>query len=932
MNLIKNIDIMQDFQYAINIAYDIYSDDKIKNYIPTPSAIELIEDIMLSTSSTSNDRAKILIGAYGKGKSHLALIIASLLYRKDKGLFDNLLSLICQNTQNKRGESELCLYIKNYLNSSKKMLPVIIQGSGMGIRQSLMSGLSIALRNADLQNVMPNTYFKSAINTIENWKENYRDTYNNFTKTIDCSVNDFIGELESYNIEYYEIFKEIYPDLTSGSEFNPITNLDVIELYNSVNKAISKEGYAGIYVIYDEFSKFLEGNLNKTSAAEIKTLQDFAENCCRSKAQQLHLLLISHQNILNYVDKLPKNKIDAWKAVSNRFKTLEFNTSLPQQFDLMSKIILQDTTWYKKYREENSKIFDDMMKKSISSNVFSSYNLADLHNVVYGCYPLQAITTFLLPNISEKIAQNERTIFTFLSSRNQKNTLYDFLKNNNSQFPLLTPDYIFDYFEPLFKTENYTKLTHKYWKNAYVAINKLNKDEWLEKKIVKTLALIYIYDHTELLAPTVDVLYSIFDNSVQDRTIIAKAFKNLTNKGIIRQLENRNELRITEHIDINVDAKINDTIEKRKNNVEIKDILNNFIGNRVLYPNAYNDNNEIVRYFKFKFINQEDLNNISDWEEAIRNEKSDGIVYAIILKPTIGKGIAFKTKYKEVKNKRILFVVPKQNLNINEQILKYDAIKYLIETTDDEILAEELSYSLNDLTEMISDFIDIYLKPELNKAKYYNDCEEIKITRSSALSKKLSEICQKIYYKCPIINNEVLNKNILSTQAINSRSKVIAGLLENHISENLGLIATGQDVSFMRSTIKNEGILIEKNGEFFINIENLRNKNLQNILNIIKEFIVQSSVKATSFEILYDKLINPQYNIGLKKGLIPIYLACVMHHYKKYAVILKNGKEVEITPKLLDSINEDPGNYELSLEEWDVSKEDYISSLKEMFS
>ena len=104
------------------------------------------------------------------------------------------------------------------------------------------------------------------------------------------------------------------------------------------------------------------------------------------------------------------------------------------------------------------------------------------------------------------------------------------------------------------------------------------------------------------------------------------------------------------------------------------------------------------------------------------------------------------------------------------------------------------------------------------------------------------------------------------------------------------------------------------------------------VLDIIKEFILKSSVKATSFDILYDKLINPQYNIGLKKGLIPIYLACVMHHYKKYAVILKNGKEVEITSKLLDSINENPENYELALEEWDISKEDYITSLKEMFS
>ena len=82
MDLTKNIDIMQDFQYAINIGYDLYSDDKIKNYIPTPSAIEIIEDIMLSTSNTTNDRAKIFVGAYGKGKSHLALIIASLLFRE----------------------------------------------------------------------------------------------------------------------------------------------------------------------------------------------------------------------------------------------------------------------------------------------------------------------------------------------------------------------------------------------------------------------------------------------------------------------------------------------------------------------------------------------------------------------------------------------------------------------------------------------------------------------------------------------------------------------------------------------------------------------------------------------------------------------------------------------------------------------------------
>lgn len=932
MDLTKNIDIMQDFQYAINIGYDLYSDDKIKNYIPTPSAIEIIEDIMLSTSNTSNDRAKIFVGAYGKGKSHLALIIASLLFRKETDLFSNLLSMICQSTQNSKGESELCTYTKNYLNSSKKMLPVIIQGSSVGIRQALMSGLHSALKNANLDNVMPDTYFESAVTTILNWEKNYTDTFKKFQKLIDCNVNSYIAELKNFNIDYYENFKEIYPDLTAGSEFNPISNIDVIELYNSVNKSIKKEGYTGIYVIYDEFSKFLEGNLDKTSAAEIKTLQDFAENCCRTKEQQIHLLLISHQSILNYVDKLPKNKIDAWKAVSNRFKTLEFNTSLPQQFDLMSKIICQEEKWFKNYRKDNEKLFNSIFEKWQTSKVFSSLEDRDIKNIVFGCYPLQSITTFLLPNISEKIAQNERTIFTFLSSRNQKNTLYSFLKDNNLDFPLLTPDYIFDYFEPLFKTENYTKLTHKYWKNAYVAINKLSKEEVLEKKIIKTIALIYIYDHFELLSPTVDMIFSIYENVVKDKSILSQALTSLIDKGILRQLENRNQLRITEHTDINVEAKINDTIEKRKNNVEIKDILNDFVGNKVLYPNAYNDSNEVIRYFSFKFVNQEDLNGIEDWDQIIKSDGADGIVYAVIPKITSDRKILFKESYKKNDNERILFVVPKKRSNINEQIIKYDAIKYLMDNTEDEILSEELSYSLNALSDVISDFVDIYLKPELNQSKYYCNGKEEHITRRSALSKKLSEICEKTYSKYPIINNEVLNKNILSSQAINSRSKVVAGLLESHIKENLGLIATGQDVSFMRSTIKNEGILVENCGSYYINIENLSNKNLQNVISLIKDFILKSSEKQLCFKDLYSQLTEPQYKIGMKSGLIPIYIACVLHHYKKYAVILKNNKEVEINAKLLDSINEEPENFYIALEEWDGKKEKYILNLKKKFA
>lgn len=77
------ISVASGFQYSVNIGYDLGSDDKLKNFIPTKSALNLLEDILLSVSPLSTDRARVLIGAYGKGKSHIVLTILSMLIKRD---------------------------------------------------------------------------------------------------------------------------------------------------------------------------------------------------------------------------------------------------------------------------------------------------------------------------------------------------------------------------------------------------------------------------------------------------------------------------------------------------------------------------------------------------------------------------------------------------------------------------------------------------------------------------------------------------------------------------------------------------------------------------------------------------------------------------------------------------------------------------------
>lgn len=922
--LSEYIKVLDNFQYAINIGYDLYSDDKIKNYIPTASAIDIIEEIMLSTSDSSSDRARIFTGPYGKGKSHLALVLLALLCRDDEELYSNILSVICQT------RPQLCEYIKNYHKSGKKMLPVVIQGSGMGIRQAFLYGLKNALDGAELVDFMPETYFVSAVNAIKNWKENYPNTYEAFKNNISGSVSEFINELSAYNNEFYNKFTEIYPSLTSGSEFNPIKGLDIVDLYRDVVSKISNYGYNGIFVVFDEFSKQLEGNMNRISGDEIKALQDFAEYCNRSQSKQIHLLLISHKSILNYVDDLSKADIDAWKAVSNRFKAIELNTTMVQTYDLMSKVMDCDNNWKRTFISKHKAAFNNTYSHWRNENIFSDINDDDFNKICYDCYPLAPITSFILPKISEEIAQNERTLFTFLSSDNHRNTLPKYLEETSAEtYDLITPDIIFDYFEVLFKGEAYDKPTHKFWKLASAAIEKIDSKDSLKIAIVKTIALIYIVNRLDILPPSSEIITNIYNYGTIKRPQVIKALTDLEQSGIIVQLENKNQLKIAEQSGVNIPVLIENETGKIKNTINIETILNDYVGHKVLYPNAYNDENSVVRYFDFRFILSDNLVS-NDWNNtSISGE--DGIIYAVIEGKT-SIDIAVE-KISQIDNRQFIFIVP-TNTSINvDFIYRHYAINKYIEKCEDTILVEELSYSISAWEEYIDMLIDGYLKPEIGKSVYYNNRERINIRRKTDLSTLLSEICTDIYYHMPIINNEMINKNNISAPAANSRNKIIDGLLQNTLQENLGFIGNGQETSIMRSTLKITGVLDTNDDVTILNTNNCLNENLNYVFEVIRQFILDTSnAGPRSFEVLYNLLTASEHHIGMKKGLIPIYIACVLRNYKKYAVITKGKREIEITSRLIESINDKPEDYSIYIESWDGEKETYINTLEQLFS
>ena len=922
----KMISVASGFQYSVNIGYDLNNDDKLKNFIPTKSSLALLEDILLSTAATSNERARVLIGAYGKGKSHIVLTILSMLMKKDQNLFVKTMPRI-------ESDAKLDQLVKNYYESDNKMLPVIITGSNTSLTQAFLLALHRTLSENDLLNVMPETNYKAAIKVIERWEKEFPDTYHQLANSLDIPVKNFVTALEDYDIQAYEKFERVYPSLTAGSTFNSFEGFDVVELYDEAIRGIKQHGYSGIYVVYDEFSKYLEANITEASVSDTKMLQDFAEKCNRSGNEQLHLLLISHKEIANYIDKLPKQKVDGWRGVSERFKHVHLNDTFSQTYEIIASAIQKDGTRWGRFCTEYAQTFSGIEARYVKHPIFSDIASGDVITTLYGCYPMHPVSTFVLPRLSERVAQNERTLFTFISAPG-KSTLPDFLdKYNDDCFKVITPDQIYDYFEPLFRKEVYSEELHSNYVLAEQILQKLEEGS-LEQKIVKTLALIYILEQFEKLEPTKDEIVGIYSICYEQAEIEAAINNLIENKFVIYLKRSNAYLKLKESSNVNIREKIRDMVVKQSRHVTIKDTLNRCNFDSYVYPSRYNNDRDMVRYFAFEFIAASEVKDDTDWGLKSADIDADGVIYGVV--PDSEDSIVSLERTLQTTsagNERIIFVLLKHFYQIDEIVKEFNAVEALKDAVaNDKVLFDEYEVIYEDLREVITSYIRSFTQPELFKARYLYNGNEVFFNRKAALSNMLSTICENIYYRTPVINNEAINKNEITTTANNSRNKIVSALLRNELEPNLGLTGSGQEVSIMRSTLIRTGVFEEINGMPQINLHPDKIPHMDDVLGTIENFIIDTRQQGKlSFEELYTRLTSAEQHIGLRKGLIPIYLAAVLHEYKREIIISDKSGQITLSSDALIQINSKPDKFYMSYLDWNPEKETLVHNLEGLF-
>ena len=911
------------FQASVNIAFDFNSKDKIASLIPTESVCRYVEEIVRDVIVQSPKRAKLLVGPYGTGKSHITLAALSSMWFKEKSCYARLVGAY------RAQGSEFADIFEHFVIDGPKLLPVIISGSSADLQHSLLYSLRSALRFAGLEELMPSTNYTGAVEVIDRWQRLYPETLQKLEDLSGLTAEIIKSRLGNMDTAVYQQFVDLYPRLTSGSAFDVLENAGVIDIYEKVLAALEDRGISGIYVVYDEFSKYLESNIETASVEDTKLLQDFAEKCNRSgSSKQLHLQLISHKSLSNYIDsKLSKDKVDGWRGVSGRFVELEIRNNSNQSYELISNAIVKDeSNWAQWLKSDNCAIeslIEKAKKRYVSSGLLTEGN-KDL--VVYGAYPLHPLTAFLLPELSGKIAQNERTLFTFLCSP-EKNSLTSVFADEDF---FVAPDAVYDYFEPLMKREYYTSPVHKTYELAEIALRKLDQN-FLESRIVKTLALIEIVARYESVEPTRQTIRDVYGDCGYDESELDLALERLVETDSVVYLRQSNSfLKLKESSGVRIDMEVEDRADILRSRMTPCEILNRRCRAKAIYPSRYNDESDIVRYFSCGFASFSELNGISERKRPEGFGDGDGFVAAVYVESADQMTDLDSLAAHLSCEKMSVYVVPRQYVDISEALYKLEAAAELkLAAINDSVLAEEYEIIIEDYEEIVNSFIDGYFSPERNASKYFIEGHrKNKVVRRRRLSDMMSELCEKAFPHTPRITSEALNKNQPTGTALHSRAKILVGLCAQHLEPSLGFVGNGQETSMMRSVLESTGLIVNIETAPKVNIGKA-SVEADYVMGVIERFI--SSADHSSFRALYSALMDLEGGIGMRRGPIPLFIALALREHRDALQITKEGEERPFSAESLEDIDNDPAAFELSLLNWNQEMASYTRALGELF-
>ena len=913
------IEINSSFKTAVNLYLSLNKTDKVLNYIPTKSSIRFLDEYLEAILGRRN-HATLLVGPYGKGKSHLLLVLLAILSMERNKENAKIVRQLKSKIKNIEDIGEKVAEDIEKVWNSDRFLPVIINDTRGDLNRAFLVALGEALKRNDLNSLIPDTYYSEALKRIDEWERDYPETYAEFINALAQYGSDIKGiraSLKQFENGALETFRNIYPSITAGSDFNPLTVSEVLPLYKSVSeKLVEDYDYAGVFVVFDEFSKFIEGLDGMNAGNAMKLLQDMCELANESANSQIYLTMVAHKSIKEYGKYLSSDIINAFTGIEGRIQEKFFVTSSKNNYELIRNAIIKKKNGLEGIPEIKRYLDREHISEYYQLPIFRrSFSGDDFYNVILkGCYPLNPLAAYLLLNISEKVAQNERTLFTFISN-DEPNSLARFVEEHEaSKGWLIGADLIYDYFSGLFKKEVSNELVHGIWLGAEYAISKCTNEE--EVKFIKTLALINIVNKGEecpasekylSLAGLLTDVNSTISELMEEQLIYKKssigAFVFKTRAG--------SELK----------AEIKKQRELKGENCNYSRTMRQITAKYFVIPRKYNAEKMMTRYFSHEYMNVTAFLSISNAETMFdENNNADGKVISLYCLGECDLS-SVKEHYEKLKCDKLVIILPSKPVTVLKELRDYEILQEIrknqVFIESNPVLRKEIPLLEEDLVKAVEDELSGLYSAEDTQVMYWSKGEMV-LEGTTYEENAVNICCYEVYHSTPIINNEIINRAVITTaQTRKARINIIDAILNGKDDEEF-YSGTNQEATIYRALFGKSEI-----GSFDVD------HNLEKILALFDEFVTSCCDQKVSLSKVINLLKSAPY--GVRMGVLPVYLAKVLSQRNEDLIVYYVNMEIQITPEIIVNMCENADEYSLFVSKSDILKEEYIKGLNTLF-
>lgn len=916
------IQIDRRFQNSVNLKLDFGKEERRDSYIPTRSSLLVLCHYLEHVVEKKN-KATILIGPYGKGKSHLLLVLLSLLHAKKESECAFLLKKIEQV------DAECAQWIRRRFQEQKRYLPVLISSTEGSLQQSFLYGITEALKREGLKNLAPDSYYSEAVRVLHDWKKTYPSTYQQFAELLEQTEQQTVTALEQALEQNtaeaktaYDRFCRFYPHVTAGAAFAPMVQLDTLTIYESINRMLCDEyGYGGIYIVFDEFSKYVENQSKENFSGDMKVLQDICELAQNSREYPVHITLVAHKSIREYGGTLPEEMRNAYLGVEGRIREEYFLVSAQNQYELIANVIGKKGKPWKKDRQ--AALWKQIAAESYDKipAFYGMFSKEEYDTIVaQGCYPLLPLTACVLLSISEKVAQNERSVFTFLANEEPDSLLMRIQEKEDKEAWFLGIDVIYDYFYHLFRENASLIRIHTEWLKADYALQKVETIE--EKRLLKAIALLRMLNRPEEI-PVQDTALRLSLGMTEE--VYTKTKDALQQKHLIQYRSKRNTYAFQNNVGLDLEKEIQLRMQKENIENQMSKLLSEVFEQTYRLPKQYNQDYTMTRFFQYVFLSMEQYRTLPDSAELFRKQPADGKILALYWE-TQPKPGEVEQMLQRLDDPRLIVLLPDAPFALKEKMKRFVVVKNLLANAsfleENRVLKQELELYQEDLLYEMNVALEQQYLPEHQKCRVFDkNGVHAPFATDIAFNRYLSEVCCACYEMAPRINHELINRRTVSAQMKKARSKLMKQMLEEADCTDYQK-GTSPEATIYRAALYRTGVWP---GADAMPMEH----GCEEIMNRIYEFMQKSVGKKNCFSELYATLEGIGY--GARRGVIPLFLTRQFAGLTDLPVLYLQDKEVMLTEDILENVNEKPQEYFLFIEAASAQKEQYLNGLQELF-